>query len=193
MDFTGWVIVVVLIAVFLAFAYFMFTQESRMLGRLAVALGGENKSSVLGGNYVKLDIQGVELQIRLMSGSSDSGHGSLLIILRRTPPAFRMHISLSSWAARLGNAIGLVEDITVGDPAIDKRYRIKSSNGKEAIAFINDPQRRKAMAYFFDQGFTDIKLAENDVCVIKPQNLKADLDPPLVKQHLENFAILFPI
>ena len=52
MDFTGWVIVVLLIVVFLAFAYFMFTQESRMLGRLAVALGGENRSSVLGGNYV---------------------------------------------------------------------------------------------------------------------------------------------
>jgi hypothetical protein len=45
MDFTDWVIVAVLIAVFLAFAYFMLTQESRMLGRLAVALGGENKSS----------------------------------------------------------------------------------------------------------------------------------------------------
>jgi len=81
MDFTGWVIVAVLIVVLLAFAYFMFTQESRMLGRLAVALGGENKSSVLGGNYVRLDSQGVELQIRLMSSSSDSGHGSLLVTL----------------------------------------------------------------------------------------------------------------
>jgi len=146
MDFASWAIVAVLIVGSLALAYLMFTRESRMLGRLAVALGGENKSSVLGGNYVKLDIQGVELQIRLMSGSSDSVHGSLFIILRRTPPAFRMHISLSSWAARLGNAIGLVEDITVGDPAIDKRYRIKSSNEKEAIAFINDPQRRKKLA-----------------------------------------------
>ena len=68
MDFIGWIVVTV--AVLFAFAYFMFTRESRMLGRLAVALGGENKSSVLGGNYVSLDSQGHELQIRLMSGSS---------------------------------------------------------------------------------------------------------------------------
>ena len=141
---------------------------------------------------MSLDSQGAEMQIRLMSGSSDSGHGSLFILLRKTPPAFRMHISSSSWAARLGNAIGLVEDITVGDSAIDKQYRIKASNEEEAIAFVNDPQRREAMAYFFDQGFTDIQLAENDVCVIKPQNLKVDLDPALVKQHLEHFAMLFP-
>ena len=192
MDFTGWVIVAMLIALSLVFAYFMFTRESRMLGRLAVALGGDNKSSVLGGNYVALDSHGVELQIRLMSGSSDSRHGSQLIILRKTPPAFRMQISSSSWAARLGNAIGLVKDIAVGDPAIDKRYRIKASNEEKAIEFFNDPQRREALAYFFDQGFTDIQLAENDVCVIKPQNLKYDLDPRLMKRHLEYFAILFP-
>jgi hypothetical protein len=101
MDFTGWVLVALLVAVFQAFAYFMYTRESRMLGRLAVALGGENKSSILGGNYVKLDSQGVELQIRLMPGSSDSGYGPQLIILRKTSPAFRMQISSSSWAARL--------------------------------------------------------------------------------------------
>jgi hypothetical protein len=192
MDFTDWVIVVVVIAVLQAFAYFMFTRESRELGRLAVALGGKNKSSILGGNYVKLDTQGVELQIRLMSGSSDSGYGPQLIILRKTPPAFRMQISSSSWAARLGNAIGLVDDITVGDPAFDQRFRIKSSNEGEAITFLNDPQRREALAYFFDQGFTDVKLAENDVCVIKPQNHKSDLDPPEIRRHLEHFAMLFP-
>ena len=73
MDVTGWVIVVVLTVGFLAFDYFMFTRESRLLGSLAVALGGENMSSILGGNYVRLDNQGVELQIRLMPGSSDSG------------------------------------------------------------------------------------------------------------------------
>lgn len=158
MDFTGWVFVVLLIAVVQAFAYLMFTRESRMLGRLAAALGGENKSSILAGNYVKLDSQGVELQIRLMSGSSDSGHGPLLIILRKTRPAFCMQISSSSWATRLGNAIGLVDDVAMGDPAFDQRYRIKASNEGAAIAFVNDPQRREALAYFFDQGFTDTAL-----------------------------------
>ena len=192
MESTGWVIVAVLIAVCMTLAYFMFTRESRMLGRLAVALDGENKSSILGGNYVKLDCQGVEVQIRLMSGSSDSGHGSQLIILRKAPPAFRMQIGPSSWAARLGNAIGFVEDIAVGDPAVDKRYRIKASNEKKAVAFINDPQRREAVDYFFDQGFTDVKLAENDVCVIKPQNRDSDLNPRDMKRHLEHFAMLFP-
>ncbi len=191
MDFRGWVIVAMLIAVCLAFAYFMFTRESRMLGHLAVALGGENKSSILGGNFIKLDSRGVELQIRLMSGSSDSGHGSQLIILRKSPPSFRMQITLSSWAARLGNAIGLVKDITVGDPVIDKRYRIKASNEKEAISFINDPQRRKALAYFFEQGFTDVQLAENHVCVIKPQDRASDLNPRDMRRHLEHFARLF--
>ena len=192
MDFTGWVFVALLIAVFQAFAYFMFTRESRMLGRLAVALGGENKSSILGGNYVKLDSQGVELQVRLMPGSSDSGYGPQLIILRKTTPAFRMQLSSSSWAARLGNAIGLLDDIAVGDSAVDQRYRIKASDEGEAIAFVNDPKRREALAYFFDQGFTDIRLAENDVCVIKPQNRKSDMDPSEMKRHLEHFAMLFP-
>jgi hypothetical protein len=192
MDFASWAIVAVLIVGSLALAYLMFTRESRMLGRLAVALGGANKSSVLGGNYVRLVNQGVELQIRLMPSSSDSGYGSLLIILRKTPPAFRMRISSSSCAARLGNAIGLVKDISVGDPAVDNRYQIKASNEGKAIAFINDPQRREALDYFFDQGFTDIKLAESDVCVIKPQNHKSDLDARRIKRHLEHFAMLFP-
>ena len=44
MDFTGWVFVALLIAVFQAFAYFMFTRESRMLGRLAVKLSAERTS-----------------------------------------------------------------------------------------------------------------------------------------------------
>ena len=192
MELTDWIIVAVLIAVSMAFAYFMFTRESRMLGRLAVALGGENKSSILGGNYVKLDSQGVELQVRLMPSSSDSGYGPKLIILRKTTPAFRMQISSSSWAARLGNAIGLLDDVAVGDPTIDQPYRIKASDEGEAIAFVNDPKRREALAYFFDQGFTDIRLAENDVCVIKPQNPKSDMDPPEMKRHLEHFAMLFP-
>ncbi len=192
MDFTSWIIIAALIAVSIPFAYFMFTRESRMLGCLAVALGGENRSSILGGNHVRLDSDGVELQIRLMSGSSDSGHGSQLMILRKSPATFRMQISSSSWAARLGNALGLVEDITVGDPAVDKRYRIKASDEENAIAFVNDPQRREALAYFFDQGFTDMILTEDDVCVIKPQHRSSDLDPRKVKRHLEHFAQLFP-
>jgi hypothetical protein len=191
MELTDWIIVAVLIAVSMAFAYFMFTRESRMLGQLAVALGGVNNSSVLGGNYVSVDSQGSELQIRLMSGSSDSGYGAQLIILRKTPPPFRMQISSSSWAARIGNAVGLVEDITAGDPSVDKRYRIRASDREEAIGFVNDQQRREAMAYFFDQGFTDIRLAENDVFVIKPQDLKSDLDSDVMKRHLEHFEMLF--
>lgn len=192
MDFTSWIIFAVLIAAFMPIAYFMFTQESRKLGRLAVALGGENKSSILGGNYVRLDSQGVEMQIRLMPGSSDSGHGSQLIILRKTPLLFRMTIRSSSWAARLGHAVGIIEDIAMGDPAIDERYQVKASNKEKAIAFFKDPQRCEALEYFFDQGFTDIQLTKNDVCVIKPQNRKSDLDPIMVKRHLEHFAMLFP-
>ena len=191
MGFTSWVIFAVLIAAFLPFAYFMFKRESRMLGRLAVALGGENKSSVLGGNYVKLDSQGVELQIRLMPGCSDSGHGSQLIILRKTPLSFCMKIRSSSWAARLSHAVGLIEDIAVGDFAIDERYQVKANNEEKAIAFFKDPQRCEALEYFFDQGFTDIQLTENDVSVIKPQNRKSDLDLSMVKRHLEHFAMLF--
>ena len=188
MHLIGWIVVAV--AVWFGFAYFMFTRESRMLGRLAVALGGENKSSILGGNYVRLDSQGIELQIRLMSGSSDAGHGPLLIILLKTPPTFRMHISPLSWARRLRNTVGVVEDITVGDG--DKPYRVKTNNDEEAAAFINDPERSEAISYFFEQGFTDIKLEENDVCLVKPQNLKSDLDPRVMKRHLEHFEGLFP-
>ena len=190
MDFTGWVILT-LIAV-IAFAFFLFTQETRMLGRLAVALGGENKSSILGGNYVKLNRPGGELQIRVMPSSSDSGYGSHLTILRKSSPAFRMQITASSWAARLGNAIGLVNGISVGDPTFDQRYRIKANNEEQAVAFVNDPQRREALAYFFDQGFTDLTLAENEVYLIKPQNFKSDLEPVEMKRYLEHFALLFP-
>ena len=187
MGFASWIIVA---AVFFALAYFMFTRESRLLGRLAVALGGENMSSILGGNYVKLESQGVELQIRLMSGSSDNG--ALMIIQRNTPPTFRLHISPLSWARRLGNTVGLVEDVTVSDDAFDERYRVKTSDKEEAVAFINAPQRREALEYFFEQGFTDIKLEEDGVCVVKPQNLKSDLDPGVMKRHLEHFERLFP-
>ena len=192
MGFTGSVIVAALIAICLAFAYVMFKRESRMLENLAVALGGENKSSILRGNYVKLDIQGVELQIRLMPGSSDSGYGPQLIILKRIRPPFRMQIASSTWESRLGNAIGLLKDITVGDPDIDKRYRIKASNEEEAIAYINDPQKREALTYFFNEGFTDIRFSVNDVCVIKPENHHSDLIPQEMNRHLEHFALLFP-
>ena len=102
-----------------------------------------------------------------------------------------MHISRLSWARRLGNTVGLVEDVTVGDDAFDKQYRVNASNEEEAVAFINDPLKHKAIAYFFEQGFTDIFLEENEVSVVKPQELNTDLDPSVMKLHLEKFETLF--
>jgi hypothetical protein len=168
--------------------YFVNRMMKRKLQPLATALGGELVTSFIKGIYIRLLNYSSEVRIRLTSGGQNSP--PFLIIEQMAPLGFELSVSKENIATRKMEKWGLLKDIKVGDPLFDDNYLIRSSDPVRAQTFLLDSSRRQAVDHFFSHGFTDLQLKKDSITLRKPGYRSEDLDPELMRSHLENLQKL---
>jgi hypothetical protein len=163
-------------------------RRRQKLESLASQLGGEPVSHFLADDYVRLGQGPDEVRVRLIPGGKNQPN--YLELQSRSPLGFNLSISRENRATRALERWGLLKEVKIGDPGFDEQYLVLSNDPAKAMMFLQGPGRREAMDYFSRQGFTALQAGKEAVAVRKPSYRETDLEPGLIRTHLEQLGRL---
>ncbi len=174
-------------AAFVVLIVYLTRRQRRLLAAklqpIANTLGGEVVSGTLLDIHVRFDGEEAETRLKIFPGSKNQP--PTLALKRMTVLGFDLDIGREDAMVRALEKIHLVKDVKTGDPIFDPKYLIRSKSPEQAQSFLLEGGRREAVDHFFDAGFTDLHADSRMVSVSKMQYTNADLEPELVRRHLE--------
>jgi len=163
-------------------------KRRQKLENLANQLGGQPVSHFLADAYVRLGQGPDEVRIRMIPGGKNQPN--ILELQSRNPLGFSLTITKENVATRALERWGLLKEVKIGDPLFDEQYLIRSNDPAQALMFLQGQGRREALEYFFRLGFTAFLAGNEAVAVRKPGYREADLEPSLIRAHLEQLSRL---
>ncbi len=187
-DREPWLLIAAGIIIPVLVMYVVFRMMRKKLKPLAEALGGETIVSFLEGPYVRLLDYGGEVRIGIRSGSQNSP--PYLILKQMTPLGFDLTISKENIATRKLGKWGILKDLKIGDPLFDDRYFVRSGDAIRAQNFLQDQARREVVDYFFNNEFTELRADKKGVTIRKAGYGDEDLDPEIIRSHLDQIRKL---
>lgn len=151
------------------------------LQSLANALEGELDSESY---QINLRSPGkAESRVLLILGGKSSPDE--LLIEQMSPLGFDLAISQPNKMTQALEKIHLVKEVKTGDPIFDQKYAVHSRDPDQARNFLLNAARREAVDYFFGSGFSLISADREMVAAVKDDYDDSDLEPDLLRQHLE--------
>jgi hypothetical protein len=180
--------VVIAIAIPLMFLLRGRKKRWKTLEALTAGLGGQLKTGLLTGNYVRLNSAAGEVRLKLMPGDV---HGSTYLEYQQmTPLGFNLSIAQANAATRTLERMGLFKEVKVGDPRFDDQYLIRGSDPDRVMGFLREPGRREAIEHFFRNGFVLIQANPHGLIAQKHQFQNSDFEPSRVREYLERLGRL---
>ena len=176
-------------------------KKRKELEGMAAELGGEVVMSSYGAGYYRLKTEAGEATVDLISGGGGSSKRRYLALRleAKAPIGFSFAISKNNVGLRALAVLGMKytgKEFKIGDPSFDQKYLIQGDDHTRITRFFQDPGRREAVEYFFRNGFHRLYTSPrktstpNAVIALKFRYHQADLEPELIRMHLEQLGKL---
>lgn len=162
------------------------TQMRKKLEPVRASLGGEIISNWSGETYLRVPDYEAEARLKLAPGGENSPPSMSLMWM--SPLGFDLHIREKSFLTKSIFFAG--REVKLGDPIFDGKYVVRSRDQRQAIEFLQSPQRREAVDYFMGNGFKEIRSTKGSVFAKKMGYDKEDLQPGRVKADFEHLRML---
>jgi hypothetical protein len=164
------------------------SKRQAHLVRLAAALGGEAVTGLMKDDHLRVNTGEGEFRIKLLPGNEDDP--PLLELQFLSPLDFNLSITKETRATRALERWGVLKEVKIGDPLFDDQYLFQASDPDRGMKFLQEPGRRGAVEYFFRNGFRSVQASANGVLAHKPKYSNSDLEPMLIRAHLEQLGRL---
>ncbi len=183
-----WIVFSLLLGGGIFLAYRMRAIKKKRVEPLAFELGGMPVAKFFAGSFIKFINYNPEIKFEINPGNENKP--SSIVFQRPLSLGIDLTITRKNIATRMLTGLNLLKDVKIGDPVFDDYFKISSTNRSQAIGFLQDPERKEKIKYFFENGFTELIAAKNSLCIKKSDFTQTDLDPKLVKERLDSFADL---
>ena len=158
----------------LALCFMFFRRFRRSLQPLASAVGGELERDPVGDWVLDFDYEG--RSCRVAWRPAQRSFPERVTVAMAAGPRFNFIVRQEGLLGKLGKKIGWMEDFELGEPDFDRKHLISVSAAAPARAYFADPERRLALAYFFEHGFQEVRGEDGEVIAVKEVR-RPDLGP----------------
>jgi len=158
------------------------------LEKLAAGLGGEAVTGLIVDDSICLNTAAGEAKLQLIPG--DDNEPPYLELQVMSLIGFSFAVRKENAASRALGRWGIAKEVKIGDPRFDEEYLIWGDDQTRIFSFLQDPGRREAVDYFFRNGFRELFTRPEAVIVRKYKYQEADLEPGLIRAHLEQLGKL---
>jgi len=192
-DTSGIKIFLVIMAIAFLAWWWAGKRRQKALERMAAELGGKVVMPSFNVGYFSLKTEAGECTVNLIPSSKRHASRLDLCLKPTASIGFSFHMGTSTFANRPIPGLGKKrsrDEFKTGDPGFDEKYWMRGDDQARLTRFFQDLGRREAMEYFFRNGFTELYSSPKAVTAVKKNYLHADLEPELIRMHLEQLGKL---